>query len=195
VDQHWQGDTTARRPLSGKRALDMGCGAGLLAEPLARLGADVAGIDAAAENVDAARAHAALSRLAIDYRVGGTDAIPPTGFDLITCMEVIEHVSDPALFVAALANALAPGGLLIMSTPNRTNVSKLAMITVAEGLGHIPRGTHDWDKFLTPEELTQILTGAGLTTIDTKGISYRPGNGFLLSDDLKLDYLITAVRA
>jgi 2-polyprenyl-6-hydroxyphenyl methylase/3-demethylubiquinone-9 3-methyltransferase len=194
IDQHWHADRTARRPLVGRSALDMGCGAGLLAEPLARLGADVVGVDAAPENIEAARAHAALSRLAIDYRVGGTDAIADARFDLITCMEVIEHVADPAAFVAGLANALAPGGLLILSTPNRTPMSQLAMIAVAEGLGRIPRGTHDWDKFVTPEELHGLFAKSELNTLDTRGISYRPGNGFALSDDLKLDYIVTAVR-
>jgi 2-polyprenyl-6-hydroxyphenyl methylase/3-demethylubiquinone-9 3-methyltransferase len=194
VDRHWNGDRAARRPLAGKRALDMGCGAGLLAEPLARLGADVTGIDAAPENIEAARGHAVLSRLAIDYRVGGTDAITGASFDLITCMEVVEHVADPGAFVAGLAGALAPGGLLIMSTPNRTPISRLAMITLAEGLGRIPRGTHDWDKFLTPDELQVFLEKVGLKMLDTRGLSYRPGSGFTLTDDLKLDYLVTAVR-
>jgi 2-polyprenyl-6-hydroxyphenyl methylase/3-demethylubiquinone-9 3-methyltransferase len=194
IDRHWDGDTTARRPLSGKRALDMGCGAGLLTEPLSRLGADVTGIDAARENIAAAQGHAVISRLEIDYRVGGTDAIAGAHFDLITCMEVVEHVADPGAFVAGLAAALAPGGLLIMSTPNRTPMSKLAMITVAEGLGRIPRGTHDWDKFLTPDELQILFANAGLRTVNTKGLSYRPGSGFTLTDDLKLNYLVTAVR-
>jgi 2-polyprenyl-6-hydroxyphenyl methylase/3-demethylubiquinone-9 3-methyltransferase len=194
IDRHWDGDPLGRRPLAGKRALDMGCGAGLLAEPLSRLGAEVTGVDAAPENIDAAQAHAVLSHLAIDYRVGGTDAILGARFDLITCMEVIEHVADPAAFLAGLADALAPGGLLVMSTPNRTPISKLAMITVAEGLGRIPKGTHDWNKFLTPEELRASIDTAGLKSFDLKGLSYRPGSGFSLTDDLKLDYLISAVR-
>lgn len=194
IDLHWDGDAKARHPLAGKRALDMGCGAGLLTEPLARLGAQVVGIDAAAENIAAARDHAQRSRLAIEYRAGGMDAVAGAQFDLITCMEVIEHVADPGAFVAGLANALAPGGILILSTPNRTPMSKLAMITVAEGLGQIPKGTHDWDKFLTPDELQLLFSDAGLKTLDVKGISYRPGSGFALTDDLKLDYIVTAVR-
>ncbi|CAN5216801.1 bifunctional 3-demethylubiquinone 3-O-methyltransferase/2-octaprenyl-6-hydroxy phenol methylase [soil metagenome] len=194
IDCHWSGDPKSRRPLGGKRALDMGCGAGLLTEPLARLGAEMTGIDAAPENIAAAKAHALQSRLTIDYRAGGADAIEGGSFDLITCMEVIEHVSDPAAFVADLADALAPGGLLIMSTPNRTPLSRLTIITLAEGLGRIPRGTHDWDKFLTPDELSAVMKGAGLTTVDTRGIGFRIGSGFTLTDDLKLDYLITAKR-
>jgi 2-polyprenyl-6-hydroxyphenyl methylase/3-demethylubiquinone-9 3-methyltransferase len=195
VDLHWDGDPSARRPLTGKRALDMGCGAGLLTEPLTRLGAEVVGVDAAAENIEAARAHALGSRLVIDYCAGGLDAIGGASFDLITCMEVVEHVADPGAFVAGLANALAPGGMLVMSKPNRTPMSKLAMITVAEGLGQIPKGTHDWNRFLTPDELQTLFAEAGLKTLNIKGISYRPGNGFVLTDDLKLDYIVTAVRA
>src|SRR6185369_254892 len=117
IDRHWGISHDMMRPLEGRRALDVGCGAGLLCEPLARLGAAVTGIDAAAENVAAARAHAALSDLTIDYRAGGT-------FDLVTSLEVIEHVATPATFVAGLAAALAPGGLLILSTPNRTALSR-----------------------------------------------------------------------
>ena len=139
-------------PLAGKRALDMGCGAGLLCEPLARLGAGVTGVDAAAENIGVARLHAEQAGLAIDYRAGGVEAVAGETFDLVASMEVIEHVTDPAAFIAGLAGALAEGGLMILSTPTRTPLSRLAMITVGEGQGMIPRGPHDWDKFLTPAE-------------------------------------------
>ena len=109
-------------------------------------------------------------------------------------MEVIEHVADPAAFVAGLAGAVADGGLLIMSTPNRTPVSRLAMITLAEGTGRIPRGTHDWDKFITPEELGEMLSAVGFTVRDTRGIAFSPTSGFTLSDSLSLNYLVTATR-
>ncbi len=143
IDQHWSVDETTRTPLAGKRAADVGCGAGLLAEPLARMGAQVTGIDAAEENIAAARIHAEGQGLAIDYRAGGTEML--TGpYDLITCLEVIEHVLEPRAFITALADALAPTGLLIVSTPNRTAKSRLMTITLAEGLGRIPKGTHDW---------------------------------------------------
>src|SRR5690606_32158153 len=141
----------------GKSALDVGCGAGLLCEPLARLGARVTGVDAAPENVAAARAHAAQSGLAIDYRAGELAALSGRRFDLVTSLEVVEHVADPAAFVRGLADAVADGGLLILSTPNRTPQSRLALITLAEGTGRIPRGTHDWDKFLTPDELSALV--------------------------------------
>ncbi|QNQ08783.1 bifunctional 2-polyprenyl-6-hydroxyphenol methylase/3-demethylubiquinol 3-O-methyltransferase UbiG [Sphingomonas alpina] len=195
VNRHWQIDEASFTPLAGKRALDVGCGAGLLCEPLARLGAAVTGLDAAPENIAAAAAHAALSGLAIDYRAGSVESLQGERFDLVTSLEVIEHVSDPAGFVAGLARALAPGGLLILSTPNRTALSRLAMITVAEGMGQIPRGTHDWNKFLTPDELTALVEAAGLTLVDTRGLSFSVAKGFVLSDDRKLDYFVTAVRA
>jgi 2-polyprenyl-6-hydroxyphenyl methylase/3-demethylubiquinone-9 3-methyltransferase len=116
-------------------------------------------------------------------------------FDLVTSLEVIEHVSDPAGFIAGLAGVLAEGGLLILSTPNRTALSRLAMITLAEGTGRIPRGTHDWNKFLTPGELTTLIEAAGLSVVDTRGLSFSAAKGFVLSDDVKLDYFVTAVRA
>jgi len=109
-------------------------------------------------------------------------------------MEVIEHVTDPAAFVAGLADVLAEGGLMILSTPNRTALSRLAMITVGEGSGMIPKGTHDWSKFLTPEELTELVEDARLKVIDVSGLSFSPGKGFAVSDDTKLDYFLTAVR-
>ncbi|MBX9732146.1 MAG: bifunctional 2-polyprenyl-6-hydroxyphenol methylase/3-demethylubiquinol 3-O-methyltransferase UbiG, partial [Sphingomonas sp.] len=174
---------------------DVGCGAGLLCEPLARLGAKLVGLDAAPENIAAARAHAVQSGLTIDYRSGSVENLGSERFDLVTSMEVIEHVTDPAVFVAGLAGALADDGLLILSTPNRTALSRVALISIAEGLGHIPRGTHDWDKFLTPDELTAIVEGAGLKVTDVRGLSFSPAKGFVLGDDMKLNYLMTAVRA
>jgi len=194
IDQHWQSDERALRPLAGKTALDVGCGAGLLCEPLARLGATVTGIDAAPELIEAARAHAEGQRLAITYRVGGVEALEGQ-YDLVTAMEVIEHVADPAAFVRSLADRLAPGGLLILSTPNRTGWSKLLTITLAEGFGRIPRGTHDYEQFIPPERMDELLTAAGLHQIDIAGIAASPTRGLHLSDDLKLNYLVSAVRA
>ena len=195
VDRHWHGDSAARRPLAGRTALDVGCGAGLLCEPLARLGAGVTGIDAAPENIAAARAHAAGQGMTIDYRAGELAQLAGRRFDLVTCLEVIEHVADPASFVAGLAGALAPGGLMILSTPNRTPLSRLALISLAEGLGRIPRGTHDWDKFLTPEELADHAAAAGLKVRDTTGITFSPGRGFALGENLALNYLMTLTAA
>jgi len=193
IDQHWQCDECDRRPLEGKSALDVGCGAGLLAEPLARLGAKVTGIDAAPEVIAVARSHAAASGLDVDYRVGGVETLEGT-FDLITCMEVIEHVADPAAFLVSLSRRLAKDGLLILSTPNATGWSKLMMITIAEGMGRIPRGTHDFDKFIAPERMKQLLGDAGLTCIDCEGIAWSPSRGLHLSDDMRLNYLVAAMH-
>jgi len=194
VNAHWQLDSASFTPLAGKRALDVGCGAGLLCEPLARLGADVTGLDAAPENVEVARLHAAQSGLGIVYRAGSVETLAGAQFDLVTSMEVIEHVTDPALFIAGLAGALAENGLLILSTPNRTMLSRLALISVGEGFGAIPRGTHDWDQFLKPDELTQLVEAAGLKLVEVRGLSFSPTRGFVVSDDTSLDYFVTAVR-
>ncbi|MEO7601665.1 MAG: bifunctional 2-polyprenyl-6-hydroxyphenol methylase/3-demethylubiquinol 3-O-methyltransferase UbiG [Sphingomicrobium sp.] len=193
VDQHWQSDETAFRPLAGKSALDVGCGAGLLAEPLARLGANVTAIDASTELIEAARTHAEASGLAIDYRACAVENLDGA-FNLVTSLEVVEHVAEPRAFVKALAARLAPGGLLILSTPNRTAWSRLLTITLAEGLGRVPRGTHDFGKFITPDELCAMVREAGLKVIDVEGIAFSPLKGLHLSDDTSLNYLIAAIK-
>jgi 2-polyprenyl-6-hydroxyphenyl methylase/3-demethylubiquinone-9 3-methyltransferase len=229
VDAHWGGDPDAVKPLAGRRALDVGCGAGLLAEPLARLGAEVTGVDAAEENIAAARTHAKgsglLSPLAfrggagggggqqaprredsphpnpspegeglITYHAGELSALNLGTFDLVTAMEVIEHVADKAEFVRQLAAHLAPGGLMVLSTPNRTPQSRLLMVGVAEAVGAIPRGTHRWEDFATPEELGDLLAEAGLEMGEPRGIAFSPLKGLHLSGDVSLNYLVTAVR-
>ncbi|TPG20512.1 bifunctional 2-polyprenyl-6-hydroxyphenol methylase/3-demethylubiquinol 3-O-methyltransferase UbiG [Sphingomonas koreensis] len=193
IDLHWQGDAAGFTPLAGRSALDVGCGAGLLCEPLARLGGAVTGIDAAPENIAVARAHAAAAGLAIDYRAVELATLAGQRFDLVTSLEVIEHVADPARFVRGLAAVLGEDGLLVLSTPNRTAFSRLALITLAEGTGRIPRGTHDWEKFLTPDELTALIEAAGLRVIDVRGLSFSPSRGFAVSENVALDYFVTAV--
>jgi len=193
IDAHWGLDEHDLKPLAGRRAADVGCGAGLLAEPLARLGAAVTGIDAAAENVAAARAHALGQGLEIDYRAGGAEALAGQ-FDLVTSLEVVEHVAEPAAFVGTLAAAVAEDGLLILSTPNRTAWSRLVMITVGEGMGRIPKGTHDWDKFVNPDELCALVRAAGLEVADVTGLGWSPARGFQLTEDVSLNYLVTAKR-
>ena len=192
IDQHWQGDEHGLKPLEGKTALDVGCGAGLLCEPLARLGATVTGVDAAPQLIGAARAHADGQGLAIDYRACGVEDVEGR-FDLITAMEVIEHVASPAQFLRDLAVRLAPGGLLILSTPNRTAWSRLLTITLAEGFGRIPKGTHDYDSFIPPEDMSVLMGKAGLRVEDMEGIAVSPTRGLHLSDDLRLNYLVSAV--
>lgn len=192
LDAHFGGDGKSRFPLLNRTALDVGCGAGLLCEPLARLGATVTGVDAAPENIAAAKAHAALSGLQIDYRAGEIAAQGLGQFDVVTSMEVIEHVHDPAVFIGELKRRLKPDGLLLLSTPNRTPASRLFLVEAAERLGQVPRGTHDWDKFLTPDELTDLLDIAGIEIVDMQGIAFSPLSGLHLSGNMALNYILSA---
>jgi 2-polyprenyl-6-hydroxyphenyl methylase/3-demethylubiquinone-9 3-methyltransferase len=194
ADQHWALDEHGFKPLEGKSALDVGCGAGLLAEPLARLGARVTAVDAAPELIAAAQLHARGQGLDIDYRVAAVEELDGA-FDLVTSLEVIEHVAEPRAFIRALAARLAPGGLMILSTPNRTALSRLLMVGLAETVGAIPKGTHDFDKFVTPEQLKAMVADAGLKCIDVEGIGWSPPRGLHLSEDLRLSYLVAAVHA
>ncbi len=194
VNQHWALDDRALKPLASKTALDAGCGAGLLCEPLARLGATVTGVDSAPENIAIAADHAAGQRLAICYVAGEVAALEGR-YDLVCSMEVIEHVTDPAAFIGALADKLAPGGLMLLSTPNRTPLSQAGLVTLAERFGMVPEGTHHWDQFITPDELDALLAGAGMKRIAIKGIAWSPARGLHLSDDLRMNYLMAAIAA
>ncbi len=194
INDHFGSDSRSMRPLIDKSALDVGCGAGLMCEPLARLGASVTGVDAAPENIAIAKAHAAGQGLEIDYQALEISQLAGT-FDLVTSMEVIEHVADPEAFITALVDRVAPNGLMILSTPNRTAVSRLGLISIGETIGGIPKGTHDWDKFITPDELKIMVQAAGLEIITLSGLSFSPAKGFVLSEDLSLNYLMALVRA
>lgn len=165
------------RPLHGLRVLDIGCGAGLMCEPLARFGADVTGLDAAERNIAAARGHAIGERLRIDYRCGEpvTALAADERFDLVLLLEVVEHVGDVAAFVAGAARHVAPGGLLVASTIDRTLKSFLFAIVGAEYLFRVlPRGTHQWRRFVRPGELESAAHRAGLVTVDRRGMRYLP---------------------
>lgn len=195
IDAHWPEAAAQAKPLAGKAALDIGCGAGLVCEPLARLGAAVTGVDAAAENVAAASAHAEAVGLDIRYMAGEVAGLDIGTFDLVTSVEVIEHVADKPAFLRDVAARLAPDGLLVMSTPNRTAASRVLLVGAAEAVGYVPKGTHHWEDFITPDELEALLADAGLTVTARRGIAWRPGKGLHLSDDMSLNYILSARRA
>ena len=185
--------------LKGLRMLDIGCGGGLLSEPLARLGADMVGADPAEANIEAARLHAAEGGLAIDYRATTAEALAEAGerFDIVLAMEVVEHVADVNLFVELTGAMVKPGGLMIAATLNRTLKSfALAIVGAEYVLRWLPRGTHQWDKFVTPNELEIALTRAGLEIIDETGVAYNPlADSWRLARDMDVNYMVTAERA
>lgn len=192
-------DLRADRPLAGLRLLDIGCGGGLLAEPMARLGADVVGADAAERNIPVARIHAEQSGLSIDYRHTTAEALAAAGerFDVVLNMEVVEHVADPLGYLTACHDLLKPGGLMVCSTLNRNLKSYMMAIVGAEQIMRwLPRGTHEWSKFITPDELYDLLRRAGLDPVDRKGMVFNPlGWSWSLSDrDLSVNYVTTSLR-
>ncbi|MDR6292426.1 MULTISPECIES: bifunctional 2-polyprenyl-6-hydroxyphenol methylase/3-demethylubiquinol 3-O-methyltransferase UbiG [Inquilinus] len=192
-------DPLAPKPLAGLRVLDIGCGGGLLSEPMARLGAEVTGVDAGAEAIGVARAHAAESGLAIDYRHGSAEDLAASGarFDAVLALEIVEHVADVDAFCGALSTLLRPGGTLAMSTLNRTSRSWTFAILGAEYLLRmIPRGTHDWKKFLKPHELAAALRRSGLAVGDIAGMVPDPrrGDWRLAPRDLAVNYILTAAK-
>ncbi|MEM9431769.1 MAG: bifunctional 2-polyprenyl-6-hydroxyphenol methylase/3-demethylubiquinol 3-O-methyltransferase UbiG [Pseudomonadota bacterium] len=186
------------RPFAGLRLLDIGCGGGLLSEPMARLGADVLGADAAERNIPVARLHAEQSGLEIDYRVTTAEdlvAVDET-FDVVLNMEVVEHVAEPSAYLASCARLLKPGGIMVASTLNRTAKSYLlAILGAEEVLRWLPRGTHEWQKFITPNELKTMLGEAGLTQVDAAGFTFNPlAWRWGLSRDLSVNYVTTSLR-
>ena len=193
---HFGRDPKAADPLNGLRLLDIGCGGGLLAEPMCRLGADVLGADAAEANIKTASVHADEQGLAIDYRTTTAEALAETGetFDAVLNMEVIEHVADIPAFLNACAALVRPGGMMICATLNRTiKALGLAVIGAEYILGWLPRGTHDWNKFVTPEELEAGLVSAGLKVTDRTGVVYSPlADRWSLSHDMGVNYMMVA---
>ncbi len=192
-------DLTTAKPFKGLRILDIGCGGGLLSEPMARLGADVVGADAAERNIPVARVHAEQSGLKIDYRHTTAEALAADGeqFDAVLNMEVVEHVADPLAYLTACRQLLRPGGLMVCSTLNRNPKSYVMAIIGAEHVMRwLPKGTHDWSKFITPDELYDLLRRAGLDPVDCKGFKFNPlAWSWSISDsDLSVNYVTTSVR-
>ncbi|ODT82322.1 MAG: bifunctional 3-demethylubiquinol 3-O-methyltransferase/2-polyprenyl-6-hydroxyphenol methylase [Pelagibacterium sp. SCN 64-44] len=196
--RHFGRDATAIRPFEGLRILDVGCGGGLLGEPLTRLGASVVGIDAAERNIAIARIHAEQSGLDIDYRATTSEALVQDGerFDVVLNMEVVEHVEDVPLYMASCAALVAPGGLMFTATLNRTARSwALAIIGAEYVLRWLPRGTHDWHKFLTPEEIVAQLRRNGLKVAGQSGVVFNPlADEWRLSSDMGVNYMVLAER-
>lgn len=192
-------DLRSEHPFEGLRLLDIGCGGGLLAEPMARLGAQVIGADAAERNIPVAQIHAAQSGLEIDYRHTTAEALAAEGerFDAVLNMEVVEHVADPLTYLTACQELLKPGGLHICSTINRNPKSYVMAIFGAEVVMRwLPKGTHEWSKFITPDELFSLLESAGLTPVDRKGFVFNPVSwSWRLSDrDLSVNYVTASVK-
>ncbi|MGB8274821.1 MAG: bifunctional 2-polyprenyl-6-hydroxyphenol methylase/3-demethylubiquinol 3-O-methyltransferase UbiG [Alphaproteobacteria bacterium] len=194
----WRRDIRSLRPLEGLTVLDIGCGGGLLCEPLARLGATVTGIDAGETNVEIARCHAAAGGLAIAYRQALAEdlAAAEARFDIVLNMEVVEHVADVTTFLDACAALVAPGGMMVTATLNRTVKSfALAIVGAEYLLRWLPRGTHDWRRFIRPSELAGILRASGLRIVETTGVSFDPLHGrWQLSGDSDVNYMMLADR-
>lgn len=195
---HFGRDPSLLRPFEGLRILDVGCGGGLLCEPLTRLGATVSGIDAAERNIAVARIHAAQSGLAIDYRATTSEALVAAGetFDVVLNMEVVEHVDNVPLYMKSCADLVAPGGLMFTATINRTaRAFALAIVGAEYVLNWLPKGTHTYSKFLTPDEIAAYLTRNGLKVVDRSGVSFHPlADEWRLSSDLGVNYMILAAR-
>ncbi len=192
-----RGDTAT--PFEGLRILDIGCGGGLLSEPMARLGAEVIGADAAERNIPVAQIHAEQSGLSIDYRCTTAEALAEAGeqFDVILNMEVVEHVAEPQNYLTACQQLLKPGGLMICSTINRNPKSYMMAIFGAEVVMRwLPRGTHEWDKFITPDELFELIEKAGLTPVDRKGFVFNPvkWDWSISERDLSVNYVTASTK-
>jgi 2-polyprenyl-6-hydroxyphenyl methylase/3-demethylubiquinone-9 3-methyltransferase len=195
---HFGRDPKGMKPFAGLRLLDIGCGGGLLSEPMTRLGFDVLGADASEKNIKTARVHAEEQGLAIDYRATTAEALAEAGerFDVVLNMEVIEHVADLNLFLTSCASMLKPTGLMFVATINRTaKAFALAIVGAEYVLGWLPRGTHDWAKFVKPLELDTALTRAGMDVTTETGVMFNPlSGGWMLSSDTDVNYMVAAVR-
>jgi 2-polyprenyl-6-hydroxyphenyl methylase/3-demethylubiquinone-9 3-methyltransferase len=195
---HFRRDDRSLSPFAGLRFADIGCGGGLIAEPMARLGVAVTGIDADSEAIGVARAHAMASGLAIDYRVADVEMLAGAGerFDAVLALEIVEHVADRDRFLAALAQLVKPGGIFVGATLNRTaRAFALAIVGAEYVLRWLPPGTHDWSRFVRPSEFSLPLRRAGLATTRLVGMSYDlRSREWRVSDDLSVNYMLVAVR-
>lgn len=198
VSAHFDRDIKSTSAFAGLRILDIGCGGGLLCEPMARLGADIVGVDASATNINVARLHAEQSGVSIDYRATTAEALSANDetFDIILNMEVVEHVSDVPLFLSECSKMLRPGGLMFVATINRTMKAwGLAIVGAEHILRWLPRGTHQYEKLVRPEEIEQPLTAEGLTILETNGVFYNPLRDiWALSNDTDVNYMMLAER-
>ena len=192
-------DTRGLKPLEGLGVLDIGCGGGLLSEPLCRMGAEVTAIDPSEKNIGTASTHAAENGLNIDYRATTAEDLAQTGavFDIVLNMEVVEHVADVELFLKTSASMVNPGGLMFVATLNRTlKAFALAIVGAEYVLRWLPRGTHSWEKFVTPEEIKAALRPAGLTVTDETGVTFNPlADRWSLAADMDVNYMMTARKA
>jgi 2-polyprenyl-6-hydroxyphenyl methylase/3-demethylubiquinone-9 3-methyltransferase len=192
-------DPRSAQSFAGLRILDVGCGGGVLSEPLARLGASVTGLDPAPTNIEVARRHAERAGVVVDYRGETVEAVAARGetFDIVLAMEVVEHVADVQAFITACTRAVKPGGFLAMATLNRTLRSfALAIVGAEYVLGWLPKGTHQWERFVTPEELTLAIEAAGFSVVDQQGVIYNPlRDQWSLSRDVGVNYMVLATGA
>lgn len=200
ICSHLERDPDSLNAMRGIKVLDVGCGGGLMSEPLTRMGAEVTGLDASPEAIEVAQKHAKSAGLKIKYQTGSVEemASGKTRFDVIIALEVIEHVKDVGSFLSSLAKLLKPNGLLVMSAINRTPRSFLLGIVAAEYiLGWVPAGTHDWEKFIPPHELVKRLENLGITAIDLTGMVFSlfSGEFVLKKGDMKVNYLLTALKS
>lgn len=199
IEAHFGLSPSARRPFDGLRVLDIGCGGGLVSEPMTRLGAAVTAVDASEANIKTAMTHAEQGGLDIDFRAGTVEALieaDEAPFDVVLNLEVVEHVADPAQFLKDCASLVKPGGLMIVATLNRTaKAFALAIVGAEYVLGWLPRGTHEFEKFLRPDEIERPMSAAGLTVQPPQGVSFNPiTDQWRLSDDTKVNYLMVAAR-
>jgi 2-polyprenyl-6-hydroxyphenyl methylase/3-demethylubiquinone-9 3-methyltransferase len=196
---HFGRDGTKRRPFEGLRILDIGCGGGLLSEPMARLGANVTGVDAGEKNIVIARLHAEQSGLEIDYRAATAEALAAAGeqFDIVLNMEVVEHVDNVPLYMKSCADLVAPGGLLFTASINRTlRAYAFAIVGAEQVLRWLPKGTHDYAKFLTPEEISALVSRNGLRVVEKTGVVFHPlADEWRQSRDTGINYMVLAEKA